>query len=274
MQPLDVRGPGLTGKLILGSTRRHLALGLQPPAPSPSSPGTLPGTRRGLYPPTRPADPLQLPVRPSSSVRLLEGDYPVRVLSQPPGADTAFLPVLLARYSSSSAASTRSSSILVETLRTATPTEIVTGRNSEAIRGMRTMEYIREMFLKDATGGLGAREQPHTWSAENTPSRWYGCQRLAPSLTPTGPHAEPFCSCLACFVGDQVRRVRRLKTARKAGGSPEKTLPHAYCRGSGFPTSLRRLSGADGDRTRDLHAASVALSRLSYGPNGPLDYSQ
>jgi hypothetical protein len=26
-------------------------------------------------------------------------------------------------------------------------------------------------------------------------------------------------------------------------------------------------SGADGDRTRDLHAASVALSQLSYGPN-------
>jgi hypothetical protein len=28
----------------------------------------------------------------------------------------------------------------------------------------------------------------------------------------------------------------------------------------------RKESGADGDRTRDLHAASVALSRLSYGP--------
>src|SRR3712207_987982 len=31
--------------------------------------------------------------------------------------------------------------------------------------------------------------------------------------------------------------------------------------------SLKRTeSGADGDRTRDLHAASVALSQLSYGP--------
>ena len=34
-----------------------------------------------------------------------------------------------------------------------------------------------------------------------------------------------------------------------------------------FARDLPR-SGADGDRTRDLHAASVALSQLSYGPAG------
>jgi hypothetical protein len=33
---------------------------------------------------------------------------------------------------------------------------------------------------------------------------------------------------------------------------------------SGSPQAIS--SGADGDRTRDLHAASVALSQLSYGP--------
>src|SRR3712207_3885825 len=32
--------------------------------------------------------------------------------------------------------------------------------------------------------------------------------------------------------------------------------------------------GADGDRTRDLHAASVALSRLSYGPKKLAKYSK
>src|SRR3954467_4563014 len=32
------------------------------------------------------------------------------------------------------------------------------------------------------------------------------------------------------------------------------------------------ISGADGARTRDLHAASVALSQLSYGPKRPSEY--
>jgi len=73
-------------------------------------------------------------VRPSLCVRLLGDDYSVPVLSQSPVADTPFLPALLARYSSLSAASTRFSSVLVELLGTATPTEIVTGRNSEGSR--------------------------------------------------------------------------------------------------------------------------------------------
>ena len=36
----------------------------------------------------------------------------------------------------------------------------------------------------------------------------------------------------------------------------------------------RRSSGAEGDRTPDLRAASAALSRLSYGPKRPAKYSK
>jgi hypothetical protein len=94
MQSLDVRGPVRVGKAILGSTRGHLTLGLEhyrhrlPLAPVLSQ---VPEEDSILR--LAPVDPLQLPVRPSSSVRLLGGDYPVRVLSQPPVADTALLPV-------------------------------------------------------------------------------------------------------------------------------------------------------------------------------------
>jgi hypothetical protein len=89
-----VRGPVLMGKAILGSTRGHLALGLQhhrhrlPLVPVLSQVPEEDSTLR-----LAPVDPLQLPVCPSSSVRLLGGYYPVRVLSQPAVADTALLPV-------------------------------------------------------------------------------------------------------------------------------------------------------------------------------------
>jgi hypothetical protein len=89
-----VRGPVLTGKAILESTRGHLALGLQhhrhrlPLAPVLSQ---VPEEDSILR--LAPVDPLQFPLRPSSSVRLLGGDYLVGVLSQPPVADTALLPV-------------------------------------------------------------------------------------------------------------------------------------------------------------------------------------
>ena len=38
----------------------------------------------------------------------------------------------------------------------------------------------------------------------------------------------------------------------------------------GYPKACS--SGAEGDRTPDLHAASVALSQLSYGPETPSEY--
>jgi hypothetical protein len=125
MQPLHPRAFELTWKVVLESTRQDLALCLK----YHQHRFPLAFVLRVVL-----ADPLKLASSPLLCVRLLGDDYSVPVLSQSPVADTPFLPALLARYSSLSAASTRFSSVLVEPLGTATPREIVTGRNSEGSR--------------------------------------------------------------------------------------------------------------------------------------------
>src|SRR5215207_1694655 len=66
-----------------------------------------------------------------------------------------------------------------------------------------------------------------------------------------------------------------IKLGVRAQQNLEKTLFRglkAFLSTSGSPQAIS--CGADGDRTRDLHAASVALSQLSYGPKRPAKYSK
>ena len=63
----------------------------------------------------------------------------------------------------------------------------------------------------------------------------------------------------------ELRRPQSLFPHRSVRGVP--ATAHARRRRS-RPPSGSRMNGADGDRTRDLRAASAALSQLSYGPAG------
>jgi hypothetical protein len=79
---------------------------------------------------------------------------------------------------------------------------------------------------------------------------------LAPTPTPTQERykgVKPISLTLKLGIGAQQNLEKMLFSGLKALVST-----------SGSPQAIS--SGADGDRTRDLHAASVALSQLSYGP--------